>query len=82
MLFADVEFPLGEYFLDEEKQGGGPLIDIGTHALDLTLWIMNNYEPKVVLGTAYHKFHGKKMPLTLGVHGIRRNSKLKTLHLR
>lgn len=47
--------PTWGVFLDEEKQGGGPLIDIGTHALDLTLWMMNNYEPKLVLGTAYHK---------------------------
>ncbi|NEW05029.1 Gfo/Idh/MocA family oxidoreductase [Paenibacillus sp. SYP-B3998] len=47
--------PTWGVFLDEEKQGGGPLIDIGTHALDLTLWMMNNYKPKVVLGTAYHE---------------------------
>jgi predicted dehydrogenase len=47
--------PTWGVFLDEEKQGGGPLIDIGTHALDLTLWLMNNYEPSVVLGSAYHK---------------------------
>ncbi|WP_248927761.1 Gfo/Idh/MocA family protein [Paenibacillus hamazuiensis] len=47
--------PTWGVFLDEEKQGGGPLIDIGTHALDLTLWMMDNYEPKMVLGTAYHK---------------------------
>ncbi len=47
--------PTWGVFLDEEKQGGGPLIDIGTHALDLTLWLMDNYEPKTVLGTTYHK---------------------------
>jgi len=47
--------PTWGVFLDEEKQGGGPLIDIGTHALDLTLWMMDNYKPKVVLGKAYHK---------------------------
>ncbi|MBJ6362657.1 Gfo/Idh/MocA family protein [Paenibacillus sp. GCM10012307] len=47
--------PTWGVFLDEEKQGGGPLIDIGTHALDLTLWMMDNYKPKVVLGQAYHK---------------------------
>jgi len=47
--------PTWGVFLDEEKQGGGPLIDIGTHALDLTLWMMNNYKPKAVLGRAYHK---------------------------
>ncbi|MEF2243509.1 MULTISPECIES: Gfo/Idh/MocA family protein [unclassified Paenibacillus] len=47
--------PTWGVFLDEEKQGGGPLIDIGTHALDLTLWMMDNYKPKVVLGKAHHK---------------------------
>ncbi|MNH86818.1 putative oxidoreductase YcjS [compost metagenome] len=47
--------PTWGVFLDEEKQGGGPLIDIGTHALDLALWMMDNYKPKVVLGTSYHK---------------------------
>lgn len=47
--------PTWGVFLDEEKQGGGPLIDIGTHALDLTLWMMNNYKPKAVLGSTFHK---------------------------
>jgi len=47
--------PTWGVFLDQEKQGGGPLIDIGTHALDLTLWMMNNYEPAVVMGSTFHK---------------------------
>lgn len=47
--------PTWGVFLDEEKQGGGPLIDIGTHALDLTLWMMDNYAPKAVLGQTFHK---------------------------
>lgn len=47
--------PTWGVFLDEEKQGGGPLIDIGTHALDLTLWFMNNYEWDSVMGVAYRK---------------------------
>lgn len=47
--------PTWGVFLDEEKQGGGPLIDIGTHALDLVLWMMDNYEPQAVLGRTYHK---------------------------
>lgn len=46
--------PTWGVFLDEEAQGGGPLIDIGTHALDLTLWMMNNYKPKYVVGKTYH----------------------------
>ena len=35
--------PTWGVFLNEYEQGGGPLIDIGTHALDLTLWMMDNY---------------------------------------
>ncbi len=41
-------------FLSQEEQGGGPLIDIATHALDLSLWTMDNYKPKYCVGTAYH----------------------------
>lgn len=52
--------PTWGVFLDEEKQGGGPLIDIGTHALDLTLWMMDNYKPKVVLGATYHNLSQTK----------------------
>ena len=47
--------PTWGVFLNEEEQGGGPLIDIGTHALDLTLWCMNNYKPKMVVGNKYRK---------------------------
>ncbi|MCD8506679.1 MAG: Gfo/Idh/MocA family oxidoreductase [Alkalibacterium thalassium] len=47
--------PTWGVFLDEEAQGGGPLIDIGTHALDLTLWMMDNYKPRYVVGNTYHK---------------------------
>lgn len=47
--------PTWGVFLDEEKQGGGPLIDIGTHSLDLTLWMMDNYEPEMVVGSIYRK---------------------------
>lgn len=47
--------PTWGVFLNEDEQGGGPLIDIGTHALDLTLWCMNNYRPKMVVGTKYRK---------------------------
>ncbi|GHU58191.1 oxidoreductase [Spirochaetia bacterium] len=52
--------PTWGVFLDEEKQGGGPLIDIGTHALDLTLFTMNNYEPAYAVGTVYHKLNKDK----------------------
>lgn len=52
--------PTWGVFLNEEEQGGGPLIDIGTHALDLTLWLMNNYEVKSVVGNVYHKLGRKE----------------------
>jgi len=52
--------PTWGVFLDEEKQGGGPLIDIGTHALDLTLWMMDNYEPESVMGSVYRKLADQK----------------------
>lgn len=52
--------PTWGVFLDEEKQGGGPLIDIGTHALDLTLWLMDNYKPKSVMGSTFHKLGGRE----------------------
>lgn len=49
--------PTWGVFLNKEEQGGGPLIDIGTHALDLTLWMMNNYKPKYAVGSVYHKLN-------------------------
>lgn len=51
--------PTWGVFLNEYEQGGGPLIDIGTHSLDLTLWMMDNYEVKSVMGNVYHKFKGR-----------------------
>lgn len=52
--------PTWGVFLNEEEQGGGPLIDIGTHALDLTLWCMDNYKPKSVKGSVYKKLGDQK----------------------
>lgn len=52
--------PTWGVFLDAEAQGGGPLIDIGTHALDLTLWCMDNYAVKSVQGTVYRKLADQK----------------------
>jgi predicted dehydrogenase len=47
--------PTWGVFPDKSKQGGGPLIDIGTHVLDITLWVMDNYKPKLVVGSSFQK---------------------------
>jgi predicted dehydrogenase len=53
--------PTWGVFTDKSQQGGGPLIDIGTHSLDLALWFMNNYEPKTVTGITFEKL-GNTLP--------------------
>jgi predicted dehydrogenase len=47
--------PTWGVFPDKSLQGGGPLIDIGTHALDMTLWMMDNYKPVSVSGQVFYK---------------------------
>lgn len=47
--------PTWGVFPDKSQQGGGPLIDIGTHALDITLWCMDNYKPMTVTGSVFEK---------------------------
>ncbi len=42
----------GGWFGTKELSGGGPLIDLGVHRLDLALWLMGYPKPKYVLGTA------------------------------
>ena len=57
--------PTWGVFIDEYEQGGGPLIDIGTHALDLTLWMMDNYKPKLVVGSVFKKYLSLQLLLHL-----------------
>jgi predicted dehydrogenase len=47
-------------FLSEGEQGGEALIAIRTHALDLALRMMNNYQPKSVLGSTFRKYSDQK----------------------
>lgn len=46
--------PLG-WFTDLAKSGGGPVIDIGVHAIDLTWYLMGKPAPVSVSATTYSK---------------------------
>ena len=48
--------PTWGVFTEKDKQGGGPLIDIGVHILDMTLWLMGHPKVAAVSGTAVTKF--------------------------
>ncbi len=57
-------------FLDAEAQGGGPIIDIATHSLDLTLYLMNNYEPEMVVGRTHKKLEHPEAGNIWGDKGV------------
>jgi predicted dehydrogenase len=46
----------GGWFVDKARSGGGALIDIGVHALDLAWWLMGNPKPSAVSASTYAKF--------------------------
>ena len=50
---------MGSWFTTKSQAGGGPLIDIGVHVLDLALWLMGNPKAVTVTGSAYAKFGPK-----------------------
>ena len=62
--------PIWGVFLDEEAQGGGPIIDIATHSLDLTLYLMNNYEPEMVVGKTHKKLEHPEAGNIWGDKGV------------
>ena len=46
----------GGWFTTKAKSGGGPLIDLGVHMIDLSIWLMGNPKPVAVSGCTYSKF--------------------------
>lgn len=50
----------GTWFTRKDESGGGPLIDIGVHMLDLALFLMGNPHPVSVSGSTYAEFGPKK----------------------
>jgi len=46
----------GGWFTTKEQSGGGPLIDLGVHMIDLAIYLMGNPTPVSVSGNVYSKF--------------------------
>jgi predicted dehydrogenase len=47
---------LGSWFVSREQAGGGPLIDLGVHVLDLALYLMDEPRPQAVSAATYAEF--------------------------
>jgi len=67
----------GKWFCTKEQSGGGPMIDIGVHVLDMTLYLMGFPEPVSVSASTYSKlgpkglgFWGKPIPIDVEDLGV------------
>lgn len=64
-------FPrFGGWFGQHEFSGGGPLIDLGVHRIDLALWLMGSPQPVTVSGMAHKQIgvpRAKKQKLKFDV---------------
>ena len=54
----------GSWFTRKKDAGAGPIYDIGVHVLDLTLWLMSNFEPATAYASSYAKFGPEKRGLS------------------
>jgi predicted dehydrogenase len=46
----------GGWFTTKEQSGGGPMIDLGVHMIDLAIYLMGGPRPVAVTGCTYNKF--------------------------
>ena len=53
------DIPGRDWFCTKSESGGGALIDLGVHVLDMTWWIMGNPRPLSVTGVTYNPFMKK-----------------------
>lgn len=49
----------GGWFTTKAQSGGGPLIDLGVHMIDLAIYLMGNPKAVSVTGSIYNKFANK-----------------------
>ena len=50
----------GGWFGDKSRSGGGPLIDLGVHVIDLTRYLLGNPKPVSVYGATFQKLFDRK----------------------
>ncbi len=50
----------GGWFGDKTRSGGGPLIDLGVHVIDLVRYLMGGHKPVSVYGATFYKLGDKK----------------------
>lgn len=50
----------GGWFGDKARSGGGPLIDLGVHVIDLVRFLMGNPKPVSVYGATFRKLEDRK----------------------
>lgn len=50
----------GGWFGDKSRSGGGPLIDLGVHVIDLVRFLMGNPQPVSAYGAAFHKLGNRE----------------------
>lgn len=51
----------GTWFGNKALAGGGALLDIGVHFLDMCLYLIDNFHPTAVSGAVYTKFGNRKL---------------------
>ncbi len=59
--------PLG-WFADKSRSGGGPVIDLGVHVIDLNRYLMGNPKPVSVYAVTFDKFGKRDNLKTEGWH--------------
>ena len=58
----------GGWFTTKAQSGGGPLIDLGVHMIDLSIWLMGNPTPVAVSGCTYMKFADSNVSDSINSH--------------
>lgn len=52
----------GGWFTTKRLSGGGPLIDLGVHMIDMAIWLAGNPKPVTVSASTYRKFADRPEP--------------------